>query len=112
MDCRLNSKNANVFELITENPQGKEEITRIAEANNLMVLSWPGIPEKQIEPGQGLAGIVVEYKDKTQSLPLISAFDLPIIGTTYQMTDPRTLETIKWQIPELWKLVLLQLWKK
>ncbi|PIE63575.1 MAG: hypothetical protein CSA26_12325 [Desulfobacterales bacterium] len=37
--------------------------------------------------------MVVKYKDKTQSLPLISAFDLPIIGTTYQMTDPRTLET-------------------
>ncbi len=91
--ARLNSKNANVFELITENPQSKEEITKIAETNNLMVLSWPGIPEKQIQPGQGLAGIVVEYKDKSQSLPLISAFDLPIIGTTYQMTDPRTLET-------------------
>ncbi len=91
--ARLNSKNANIFELVTKNPLTKEEITKIAETNNLMVLSWPGIPEKQIQPGQGLAGIVVRYKDKSQSIPLITAFDLPIIGTTYQMTAPRTLET-------------------
>ncbi len=59
---------------------------------DLLALSWPDIPKNNIQAGQGAAGLVLTYKDQTASLPLITAVDLPIIGTTYQMAEPETLE--------------------
>ncbi|MFN2359439.1 MAG: hypothetical protein ABR534_17075, partial [Desulfotignum sp.] len=31
------------------------------------------------------------YKGQTRTLPLITAVEIPIIGTTYQMADPQEL---------------------
>jgi ABC-type uncharacterized transport system involved in gliding motility auxiliary subunit len=56
-----------------------------------MAMHWPDVPEQNIKAGAGTAGLVVAYKGKTQTLPLISAVELPIIGTTYQMADPQSL---------------------
>lgn len=88
----LNRKNLNILDFRHEDPRDKTELEAVAKRHDLMAMSWPAIPDKNIPPGTGIAGLVVEYRDNTAALPLISAIELPIIGTTYQMADPMRLE--------------------
>ncbi len=89
---KLNAKTLGVLEFKKIDVSDREKINALGKKYNLMALSWPEIAEKNIAPGSGTAGIVIEFKGKTASLPLISAVNLPIIGTTYQMADTADLE--------------------
>ncbi len=88
----LNAKSLNIFEFKHLDMNTKEEMETIAKRYDLMAMSWPQIPDKNIAAGQGAAGLVMEYKGEVSTLPLISSMELPIIGTTYQMADPKALE--------------------
>ncbi len=72
----------------------------VAKKYNLMAMKWPDIPQKGIKAGSGSAGVVMEYKDKVQTTQLISSIQLPIIGTTYQMVDPESLDELFTQTME------------
>lgn len=89
---KLNSKSLGILELKQFDISDKDKIDELGTKYDLMALSWPAVPEKNILAGSGAAGIVVEFKGKTTTLPLISAIELPIIGTTYQMANPEALE--------------------
>jgi len=89
---KLNNKSLGILEFKHIDISDKEKLDTLGKKYDLMALSWPAIPEKKIAEGNGAAGLVIEFKDKTATLPLISTFELPIIGTTYQMADPAALE--------------------
>lgn len=88
---KLNNKSLGILELKQFDISDKEKLDALGKKHDLMALSWPAIPEKNISAGSGAAGIVVEFKDQTTTLPLISTMELPIIGTSYQMADPSAL---------------------
>jgi len=88
----LNKKSLGILDFKQMDISDKNKIDALGKKYDLMALSWPGIPEKKILPGSGAAGLVIEFKDQRTTLPLISAMELPIIGTTYQMADPAVLE--------------------
>ncbi|MBU8911912.1 MAG: GldG family protein [Desulfobacterales bacterium] len=88
----LNNKSLGVLEFKQLDISDKEKLDLIGKEHDLMALSWPAIPEKNILAGSGAAGLVISFKNKTTTLPLISAMEIPIIGTTYQMADPAALE--------------------
>ncbi len=88
----LNAKNLDIFDFKHMDVQTPKELEVLAKKYDLMAMSWPAIPDKNIAAGQGAAGIVMEYKGDVSTLPLISSVELPIIGTTYQMADPKALE--------------------
>lgn len=69
----------------------KSEIDKVAKIHGLLALSWPDIPKNNVAAGSGIAGIVLEYKGQKSTIPLISAVELPIIGTTYQIAQPSAL---------------------
>ncbi len=89
---QLNTKSLGILDFKKFDISDKAELDAIGKKYELMALSWPALPEKNIAEGSGAAGIVIEYKGKTATLPLIKAVKLPIIGTTYQMADPVALE--------------------
>ncbi|MCK5350083.1 MAG: GldG family protein, partial [Desulfobacula sp.] len=89
---KLNNKSLGILEFKAIDISDKKKLDAIGKKYDLMALSWPAIPEKKIMAGSGAAGLVIEFKGKTTTLPLISAMELPIIGTTYQMADPAALE--------------------
>ncbi len=88
----LNTKSLGVLDFKQFDISDKAELDAIGKKYELMALSWPALPEKNIAEGSGAAGIVIAYKGKTATLPLIKAVKLPVIGTTYQMADPLGLE--------------------
>ena len=89
---KLNSKSLGILDFKHIDIADKAKLDAVGKKYDLMSLSWPAVPSKNIAPGHGAAGLVIEFKDKTTTLPLISAIELPIIGTTYQMPDPGVLE--------------------
>ena len=88
----INAKSRNILSFSHQDITDKQILNEIGKKYDLMALSWPDIPENNIQAGQGAAGLVLTYQGQAASLPLISAVNLPIIGTTYQMADPETLE--------------------
>ncbi len=88
---KLNSKNLNIFQFERKDISNPDELEKVTKKYDLMAMHWPDVPGRNIEAGSGTAGLVVEYKGKTQTLPLITAVEIPIIGTTYQMADPQGL---------------------
>jgi ABC-2 type transport system permease protein len=89
---RLNDKTHGILAFKHLDISDKNTLDKLGKQYDLMALSWPAVPERDIKEGAGAAGLVVEFKGKTSTLPLISAIELPIIGTTYQMADPMMLE--------------------
>ncbi len=89
---RLNDKTHGILAFKHLDISDKSTLDNLGKQYDLMALSWPAVPERDIKEGAGAAGLVVEFKGKTSTLPLISAIELPIIGTTYQMADPMMLE--------------------
>jgi len=88
----MNRKSLGIFEFKHVDLSLTGDLEKIAKEYDLMAMSWPAVPEENIPAGSGAAGLVVEYKEGFTALPLISAMELPIIGTTYQMADPIALE--------------------
>ena len=89
---KLNAKSLGVLAFERLDISDKKQLDTLSKKHHLMALSWPAIPEKNISAGQGAAGLIVEFKGHSTTLPLIHALNLPIIGTTYQMTDTDALE--------------------
>ncbi|MCP3941281.1 MAG: ABC transporter permease [Desulfobacteraceae bacterium] len=87
----LNAKNLNIFDFKRKDIQTPEELKLIAKKYDLMTMTWPEIPGKNIAAGRAVAGLVMEYKQNITTLPLISSVALPLIGTTYQMVAPQAL---------------------
>ena len=88
----INAKSRGILAFDHQDSADRQTLDAVGKKYDLMALSWPAIPDRNIAPGQGAAGLVMEYQDQSVTLALITAVDLPIIGTTYQMTDPYTLE--------------------
>ncbi len=57
-----------------------------------MTLSWPALSEGKVPPGKGAIGLVMEYGDKSLTVPLLQVIRLPIIGTQYQLSDMAEME--------------------
>ena len=89
---KLNSKSLGILDFKQVDIKDKKKLDDIGSKHDLMALSWPAMPENNILAGTGAAGLVIEFKGNATTLPLISAMELPIIGTTYQMADPDILE--------------------
>jgi ABC-2 type transport system permease protein len=89
---QLNVKSLDTLELKEFDLSQRSELEALSKKYNLMTLSWQAMPDKKIEEGAGAAGLVISYKGKSASLPLIQSFQLPLIGSTYQITDPTELE--------------------
>lgn len=91
---KINRKSMGQVEFKYVDLSNEIKLDAVAKKYDLMSLNWPAVPKKQIDAGQGAAGIVMEYRDKTKTIALINVLEIPIIGTTYQMTDPESLEEI------------------
>ncbi|MCP4119884.1 MAG: ABC transporter permease [Desulfobacteraceae bacterium] len=91
---RLNARSLDTIDFKYVDPSKENNLDTIAEKYKIMVLKWPDLARENIRAGKGGAGLVVEYGEKRVELPLISSFNVPILGPTYQMTEPEMLEDL------------------
>lgn len=90
----LNTRSLDAIDFKYIDPFKENNLDDIAKLYNIMILEWPDFEEQNVQAGRGGAGLVMEYGEKRVEIPLISSINLPIIGTTYQMTDPSMLEDL------------------
>lgn len=89
---RLNAANYDrlAFEYIDPATPGDQEAA--VKTYNVQALEWPAIKEAGIAAGRGVIGLVMEHGGERLQLPLLSAMQIPIIGTRYQLADKAQLE--------------------
>lgn len=91
---KLNKKSLDKISYEHIDPKNPGDLDQISRTYKIMTMKWPEIPKENISAGNGGAGIVMEYRDKVEVIPLITTLNLPIIGTTYQMAAPDSLEEV------------------
>ena len=88
----LNQKNYGKLEFDFLNPSQDQALQEVSKKYNIMTLSWPALSEGDVPPGKGVIGLVMEYGDKSLTVPLLQVIRLPIIGTQYQLSDMADME--------------------
>jgi ABC-2 type transport system permease protein len=73
-------------------PTKDQSLGPAAKKYHLLNLTWPALSEGKVPPGQGTAGLVMEYAGKAVEIPVIRVLRLPLIGTRYEMVSPEGLE--------------------
>jgi len=91
---RLNTKNYGRLSFIHLDPTRDTSLDKEADKYNLLKLRWRDFTDsrgRKISSGYGYAGIVVEYGDKVETIPLIQVVRLPIFGTQYSLVNTETI---------------------
>ncbi|NNL78667.1 MAG: ABC transporter permease [Desulfobacterales bacterium] len=91
---KLNQKNYGKLEFEFLNPSQDKDIDAIANKYNIMTLSWPNLAKGKISAGKGAIGLVMEYADKSLTVPLLQVIQLPIIGTQYKLAEMAQMEEV------------------
>ena len=90
----VNSKNYGKLEYAYIDPSTVQTEQQTLDKYNLMHLEWPDLSGGKIKAGSGIIGLVMEYKEKIRTIPLLTVLRIPIIGTQYNLTDMDQLEEI------------------
>jgi len=91
---KLNAKNFGQLTFEYLDPSKDERLESTLEDYDVLNLSWPAIPEKNIEEGSGAVGLVLEYADKALSIPIVNVMRIPLFGTQYNMVAMNEMEGI------------------
>ncbi|RJQ68192.1 MAG: ABC transporter permease [Desulfobacteraceae bacterium] len=91
---RLNTRNYNKLEFKRIDPSAEAAETERLRTSKLMHLKWPDIAKSNIAAGEGIIGMLLQYKDKTREIPLLHVMRLPIFGEQYQLTALDQLEDL------------------
>ncbi len=87
----LNDKYYGKLQFVSLDPAVDTNAAAEAKAHNLLTLKWRDFRDPRTgteeKAGSGTAGILVQYKDKAQEIPLILAERIPLIGTQYRLED-------------------------
>jgi ABC-2 type transport system permease protein len=92
----LNRQNYGKLAFVHRDPTVSPEASAEADRYGLRRLSWEPFTDsrgKAIPGGEGVADLVIRYGDDFEQLPLIRVVQLPIFGTTYQLTEKEALES-------------------
>jgi ABC-type uncharacterized transport system involved in gliding motility auxiliary subunit len=89
---KLNQKNYGKLKFEFFNPTEEQGLEEIIKKYNIMTLSWPALQKGNIPPGKGAIGLVMEYGERSLTIPLIQVIRLPIIGTQYKLFETDEME--------------------
>lgn len=89
---KLNPKNYNQMTFSHIDPTQQPDQAKGIEKLDIMELNWPAIEKANIEPGNGLIGLLIQYKENIRVVPLLQVLRLPVFGTQYQLADVAAVE--------------------
>jgi len=90
----LNQKNYGKLQYEFLNPGQNQDLQTLTDKYNIMTLSWPALGNGKVPAGQGAIGLVMEYGERSLTVPLLQVIRLPIIGTQYKLTEMQEMEEI------------------
>ena len=92
---KLNQANYGKLQYEFLNPSQDQDLQALGDKYNIMTLSWPALGQGRIPAGKGAIGLVMEYADKSLTVPLLQVIRLPILGTQYKLTEMQEMEETK-----------------
>lgn len=96
----LNTKNYGKLHFSKFDPTKNPDAMAAQEKYNLFRLQWESQKDRfgnEIPAGTGVAGLVMQYNDRTMEIPIIRAVNVPLFGTQYKKVE---LDQIKKTIDE------------
>ncbi len=90
---KLNGKNYNKLDFTYLDPTKDEKLYESTEKLNLMTLKW-GDQKDGVKEGKGRIGLTMEYKDEISTIDLLQMYQIPLIGTKYELIAKDSLEEI------------------
>ena len=90
----LNGKNYGKLQFEYVDPTKDQGLETELKEYNLLSLKWPALSGGKIQPGSGVIGLVMQYKNKAIEIPLIRVLRIPLIGKRYELTDMNRMEEI------------------
>jgi len=91
---KLNDKSYGKLSFHYLDPTTNPELEPELEKYKMLRLQWPAISNKKIPAGKGVVGIVMAYKDKSVTIPVVRVVKLPLIGTRYELSNINNMEEI------------------
>ena len=89
---KLNLKNYGKLEFVHIDPL-KDDIPESELLNyEIQTINWPDLPQKGLKAGKGAIGIVMEFGGKNVNIPLLSVYNVPLMGTYYELAALDDLE--------------------
>ena len=89
---KLNQANYGKLQYEFLNPGQDQDLQALAGKYNIMTLSWPALGQGKVPAGKGAIGLVMEYGEKSLTVPLLQVIRLPIIGTQYKLAEMQEME--------------------
>ena len=90
----LNKKSYGKLEFEYLDPTKDPGLEELVKSYNILSLKWPDFANGNIKAGNGAIGLMMVYKDKAVTIPLLNILRLPIIGTRYEIVDMNELQEI------------------
>ncbi len=75
-------------------PSKDGSLTAMVEKHKVLTLNWPALDDGRVPAGKGSIGLVMSYKEKAVSIPLLQVIKLPLIGTHYEAVDMGNMEEL------------------
>jgi gliding motility-associatede transport system auxiliary component len=91
---KLNEKTYGRLKFEYLDPTKDPNLESLAQKYNLLTLNWPALSQGRISPGHGTIGLVMEYEEKSEEIPLIRILRLPLLGTRYEMVNLNDMEEL------------------
>ena len=89
---KIGARSYDRVEFTEINPTEGNSLEEVAQKNDLTMIKWPAIPEKQIASGEGAIGLMMEYHGKTKRLQILNVIKIPLLGNSYKLEDPNKIE--------------------
>lgn len=93
---KLNGKYYDKLAFSRLDPSADPSLDQEVARYNILTLSWQSMKDRAgneiLAAGRASAGVVVEWGGKFQTLPLISAFNMPLFGMQYQLVKMEDME--------------------
>ncbi len=90
----LNNKSYGKLEFQYFDPTKDPGVEELVKKYNILSLKWPDFTDGNIRAGNGAIGLLMAYKDKAVTIPLLNILRLPIIGTRYEIVGINELKEI------------------
>ena len=90
----LNKENYGKIEYDFVDLSTRENFSQIVERYDLQALEWPAFDTAGLEAGQGAIGLVLEHEGEHRTLSLLNIFQLPLLGTQYNLVGQSQLEEL------------------
>jgi ABC-2 type transport system permease protein len=83
--AELNPKNYNKLQFQYFDLAADEQREAAIKKYNIMSIKWPALAKGTIPPGKGAIGLVMEFGERAQVVPLLQVIKIPIIGNQYNL---------------------------